>query len=221
MKYISAIILAWTFGIQAFAQTAPTINPLATFWGENGEEQSNNYSGSAPLRARFEANTEHADGWTAYYEWRFSYERENKPYLIRYEENTSYTFSRSGHHSVVNVPGSDDWYIVYHRINKNYLHNGPGTHREVCVDKLTFDESGHINKVAPTRKGIDPVDMDDFIRQITDVNTINNADATAVSIAYYTVDGIKLGSSEPDKAGLYIRRELLSNGLVRSFKMLK
>jgi len=127
----------------------------------------------------------------------------------------------TGHHSVVNVPGTDDWYIVYHRINKNYLHNGPGTHREVCVDKLTFDESGHINKVAPTRKGITPVGMDDFIRQITDVNTINNADATAVSIAYYTVDGIKLGSSEPDKAGLYIRRELLSNGLVRSFKMLK
>jgi hypothetical protein len=81
--------------------------------------------------------------------------------------------------------------------------------------KLTLIE------VAPTRKGITPVGMDDFIRQITAVNTINDTDATAVSIAYYTVDGIKLGSSEPDKAGLYIRRELLSNGLVRSFKMLK
>ena len=101
MKYISAIILAWTFGIQAFAQTAPTINPLATFWGENGEEQNNNYSGSAPLRARFEGNTEHADGWTAYYEWHFYIQgKQQFPYLIRYEKDTEYTFATTGTHLI-------------------------------------------------------------------------------------------------------------------------
>ena len=99
MKHISAIILACIFGIQAFAQAAPTINPLATFWGENGEEQSNNYSGSAPLRARFEANAEHADGWTAYYEWHFYMQgKQQSPYLIRYEKDTEYTFATTAIH---------------------------------------------------------------------------------------------------------------------------
>ena len=93
MKHISAIILACIFGIQAFAQAAPTINPLGTFWGENGEEQSNNYSGSAPLRARFEANAEYTDGWMAYYEWHFYMQgKQQSPYLIRYEKDTEYTF---------------------------------------------------------------------------------------------------------------------------------
>ncbi|HBL73271.1 MAG TPA: glycoside hydrolase, partial [Bacteroidales bacterium] len=34
----------------------------------------------------------------------------------------------TGHHSVVQRPGTDEWYIVYHRINKNYLDKdkGPG-----------------------------------------------------------------------------------------------
>ena len=37
----------------------------------------------------------------AYYEWRFYHNSEQKPYLLRYEENTSYTFNRSGQHKVV------------------------------------------------------------------------------------------------------------------------
>ena len=63
----------------------------------------------------------------------------------------------TGHNSIVNIPGTDEWYIVYHRINKNYLNNGPGFHREVCIDKLTFAKDGTINQVQPTHKGIKPV----------------------------------------------------------------
>ena len=48
----------------------------------------------------------------------------------------------TGHNSIVNVPGTDDWYIVYHRINPQYLNDGPGYHREVCVDRLTFRDDG-------------------------------------------------------------------------------
>ena len=56
------------------------------------------------------------------------------------------------HHSVINVPGTDDWYIVYHRINKNYLDKsmGPGYHREVCIDRMYFNEDGSIKPVVPT-----------------------------------------------------------------------
>ena len=65
----------------------------------------------------------------------------------------------TGHNSVVNIPGTDDWYIVYHRINKSYLSNGPGYHREVCIDKLTFADDGTIIQVKPTHEGIAPVDV--------------------------------------------------------------
>lgn len=56
------------------------------------------------------------------------------------------------HNSILNIPGSDEWYIVYHRINKNYLNkeSGPGYHREVCIDRLMFNEDGTIKRVIPT-----------------------------------------------------------------------
>lgn len=63
----------------------------------------------------------------------------------------------TGHNSVLQIPGRDEWYIVYHRINKNYLDNGPGYHREVCIDRLEFNPDGTIKRVKPTHKGIDPV----------------------------------------------------------------
>ena len=61
----------------------------------------------------------------------------------------------TAHNSVLQIPGKDEWYICYHRINKNYVDkkfgNGvPGTHREVCLDKLTFDKKGKIIPVKPS-----------------------------------------------------------------------
>lgn len=63
----------------------------------------------------------------------------------------------TGHNSVVQIPGRDEWYIVYHRINKNFLNDGPGFHREVCIDKMEFNEDGTIKKITPTHQGISPV----------------------------------------------------------------
>ena len=42
-------------------------------------------------------------------------------------------------------------YLVYHRINKNYIEKdkGPGWHREVCIDKMEFNEDGTIKRVVP------------------------------------------------------------------------
>ena len=37
------------------------------------------------------------------------------------------------HNAVLQIPGTDEWRIVYHRINKWYLKDGPGVHREVCI----------------------------------------------------------------------------------------
>ena len=56
------------------------------------------------------------------------------------------------HNSVIRKPGTDEWYIVYHRINKNYLDKdkGPGVHREVCIDRIEFNEDGTIKRVTLT-----------------------------------------------------------------------
>ncbi|MCH5185775.1 MAG: family 43 glycosylhydrolase [Oscillospiraceae bacterium] len=66
----------------------------------------------------------------------------------------------TGHHSVINVPGTDEWYICYHRFNTARYGNQEtqsseaGNHREVCIDKLEFDENGNIKTVTPTLEGI-------------------------------------------------------------------
>lgn len=60
----------------------------------------------------------------------------------------------TAHNSVIQKPGTDEWYIVYHRINKDYIHFQPGVHREVCIDKLEFNADGTIKRVVPTHEGI-------------------------------------------------------------------
>lgn len=60
----------------------------------------------------------------------------------------------TAHNSILQVPNKDKWYIVYHRINEYYIDGGkgiPGTHREVCIDRMTFDKQGNIKTVMPTK----------------------------------------------------------------------
>jgi beta-xylosidase len=52
----------------------------------------------------------------------------------------------TGHHAVVNVPGTDRWYIVYHR---HAIPNGNGYTREVCLNRMEFTEDGRIKLVDP------------------------------------------------------------------------
>ncbi|MFF9621053.1 family 43 glycosylhydrolase [Streptomyces griseosporeus] len=65
----------------------------------------------------------------------------------------------TGHHSVVAVPGTDDWYIVYHRfaLNGPGRPGGDGTHRETTVDRLRFAPDGTIEPVLPTLESVRPV----------------------------------------------------------------
>lgn len=41
-----------------------------------------------------------------------------------------------GHHGYINIPGTDEWHIVYHRRIIGDLEAG---HRVLCMDRLTFD----------------------------------------------------------------------------------
>jgi beta-xylosidase len=57
----------------------------------------------------------------------------------------------AGHHSVIQVPGTDRWYIAYHR---HPLGDPDGNHRVVCLDELHFDKSGRILPVKITTQGV-------------------------------------------------------------------
>jgi beta-xylosidase len=57
----------------------------------------------------------------------------------------------AGHHSVINVPGTDEWYIVYHR---RPLTETDGNHRVVCIDKMYFNAQGEIEPVKITKDGV-------------------------------------------------------------------
>ncbi|MEZ0451597.1 family 43 glycosylhydrolase [Sphingobacterium thalpophilum] len=59
----------------------------------------------------------------------------------------------TGHNSVLQVPGKDEWYIVYHRFSYPDgigMGDAAGFHREVCIDRLYFDKQGNILPVEPS-----------------------------------------------------------------------
>jgi hypothetical protein len=64
----------------------------------------------------------------------------NNIVIRRYDPNGIYG---AGHNSVLQVPGTDEWYIVYHRIHRpggiDMPNGAGGYHREVCIDKMEFD----------------------------------------------------------------------------------
>ncbi|MEY4384923.1 MAG: hypothetical protein RLY20_206 [Verrucomicrobiota bacterium] len=52
----------------------------------------------------------------------------------------------TGHHAVVNVPGTDRWYIIYHR---HAIPNGNGYTRQTCITRMEFAPDGRIKKADP------------------------------------------------------------------------
>ena len=59
----------------------------------------------------------------------------------------------AGHHSVIKIPGEDEYYIVYHR---RPLGETDGNHRETCIDRMFFNEEGAIQPVKITFEGVQP-----------------------------------------------------------------
>jgi beta-xylosidase len=59
----------------------------------------------------------------------------------------------AGHHSVVQVPGTDDWYIVYHR---RPLDQTQGERRQLAIDRMIFNPDGTIRPVVMTNEGVAP-----------------------------------------------------------------
>ncbi|KAH8696225.1 putative xylosidase/arabinosidase [Talaromyces proteolyticus] len=56
----------------------------------------------------------------------------------------------TGSSGVLNIPGTDDWYIVYHR---RPLDDTAANDRYVCIDKMEFNPDGSIKRINITNEG--------------------------------------------------------------------
>ena len=57
----------------------------------------------------------------------------------------------AGHHSMLNVPGTDEWYIVYHRRPAGET---DANARVTCIEPITFDVDGQIVPADLTTEGV-------------------------------------------------------------------
>lgn len=69
------------------------------------------------------------------------------------QQDPSLQIFGTGHHSVLNVPGTDQWYMVYHRFTRPEgikMGLSGGYNRETCIDPMYFRPDGTIVPVVPT-----------------------------------------------------------------------
>jgi hypothetical protein len=77
--------------------------------------------------------------------------------FIILKKNEALGIFGTGHHSTIQVPGTDQWYMVYHRFcypDGIQMGEKAGFNRETCIDKMEFNPDGTIIPVIPTHKGL-------------------------------------------------------------------
>jgi beta-xylosidase len=67
-----------------------------------------------------------------------------------------------GHHSILRIPGRDQWYIVYHRYN--HTQTTANVPRTAHIDTLRFNEDGTIRKVVMTDAGVRGVNLAEVLK---------------------------------------------------------
>ena len=92
-------ILLTVFAIfVSLSASAQSVEISAIYIDDSGVETEtrNDFSGQAPLSVSFRANPQDMEGLDPTYEWHFRMEGEGKDMMVRYEENTDYTFTKAG-----------------------------------------------------------------------------------------------------------------------------
>ena len=97
MSIRHTILTTWALAATTLA-SAQSVAPTATYTDEEGQsvETSDDLSGQAPLTVTFRANPQDMDGYQPTYEWHFRKEGDSRDTMVRYEEDTEYTFTDSG-----------------------------------------------------------------------------------------------------------------------------
>jgi beta-xylosidase len=67
------------------------------------------------------------------------------------QQDTALGILGPGGGTVLAIPSRDEYYLVYHRFK---IPGGDGTHRETCIDKMSFNSDGTIVPVKPTLQGL-------------------------------------------------------------------
>lgn len=92
-KLLFTLIIACFWPLIVLADFNPTA--YYTIDGQEMESTDMIADAQAPLTVRFAANPTETEGDVGY-EWRFTREGEEKPFMTRYEETTTYEFKQSG-----------------------------------------------------------------------------------------------------------------------------
>ena len=99
-----------------------------------------------------------SEGWWTKPNYSVAYAVGSSPFgpferVGRILQEDSTVATSAGHHSVLQSPASDKWYIVYHR---RPLGATDSNHRVVSMDEMHFDERGFIKPVKITTAGVQP-----------------------------------------------------------------
>ena len=128
----------------------------------------------------------------------------------------------TGHNSVIQIPGRDEWYIVYHRFTRpegiTMQGDSAGFFREVCIDKLEFNADGSVKPVIPTVKGIQPVTLGQATSAAPTIKA-NDPKGKAISTEYYQIDGKQVKKNNLLNSQIYIERTIYDSGSVSSRKL--
>jgi len=67
------------------------------------------------------------------------------------QQDTTLGILGPGGGTILAIPSRDEYYLVYHRFK---IPGGDGTHRETCIDRMSFGSDGTIAAVKPTLEGL-------------------------------------------------------------------
>ena len=174
MKHIaSLLLLALSMGLASpmFAQNElPTCLPIMRVTGdEYVDAETSSYDGNAPMYAVFEANPQNVGDYEPLFEWRFSRQNEQTPFLVRYDENTTYDFTKSGSFDielrVSFVMGNDTIHFTQDtpfsvsiaesrlEVPNAFTPNGDGTNDEFIIKEESYESIVEFHAMIFSRSG--------------------------------------------------------------------
>ena len=97
MRFWQIIVTVFAL-FTSISASAQSVEISAIYVDDNGveTETKSDFNGQAPLSVSFRANPMDMEGLEPTYEWHFRMDGESKDMMVRYEENTDYTFTQAG-----------------------------------------------------------------------------------------------------------------------------